>query len=659
MSAQTVLIVEDDPGTRKLLRITLESYGCRVLEARDGASAVDRLDDAPDLVVQTLLLPDMDGLTLRERIRERRPDTPVIAISGYAQRLFGDQASAAGFADRLRKPVEPSALLSAVQAWLPAVGNDVARGTARVLVVDDTDIQRKLTVLRLRDAGYDVLECADGLSALDLAQREVPDLILTDVLMPGLDGFELCRRIADHGATAGTPVVLASSVFVEEADRDLAVRAGAVGYVTREPDMAEILEAVRRALVDPPVSVDTTADYDELHAQRLGRALAHQAAEHSSLEDELTRRDAQLAVLTGISETLARATDPATVMEEILARCVEATGVAGAQFRASTPAGGPTVPPVTVGDPPSVPQDAVEVAAREDRTIVRDDGIVIGLRNDGTDLGVVVLGSRGEPFTGEQVQLCQAIARQLCQAVALARGQAELVGSREETIERLATAVDFRDGGTADHVRRMSQFSSVIARTLGLPPERCELLRIASAMHDIGKVATPDAILLKEGRLTDEERVEIQRHAEIGHAILSGSGSELLEMAATIALSHHERWDGAGYPRGLRGTEIPLEGRIAAVADVFDALISDRPYRPAMPLADALRIVRSGRATHFDPAVLDAFEEAVDELTALGGFTTPAEPWAAAVARGARAPRDAGARARAASPPPPRAPRAR
>lgn len=109
-----------------------------------------------------------------------------------------------------------------------------------------------------------------------------------------------------------------------------------------------------------------------------------------------------------------------------------------------------------------------------------------------------------------------------------------------------------------------------------------------------------------------------ERHAEIGHTILSGSGSALLELAATIALSHHERWDGTGYPRGLAGEAIPLEGRIAAVADVFDALISDRPYRPALPLPDALGILRAGRGTHFDPAVLDAFEASLDEVVALG-----------------------------------------
>jgi len=615
-TAPVVLVIEDNPGTRKLLRITLESYGCEVVEARDGETALQCLNGHVDLIVQDLLLPDMDGIDLRARIREHAnaTDVPVIAVSGYTQRLYGEAASAAGFADRFQKPVEPSALLGAVQAWLPAVGQDLPRGTARVLVADDTDIQRKLTVLRLRECGYDVLQADNGLSALELAREERPDVIVTDVLMPGLDGFELCRLVAEDPDLGGTPVVLASSVFVEEADRELAVKAGAAGYVTRAPDMAAILDSVRRVLVDPAVTADTDAGYAELHTERLGRALVHQSAAHTALEQELAERDAQLAVLTSISETLARAGDPACVMEEILARCVEATGVAGAQYRATAEAGGT----VTVGDPPRLSDEDVRAAVREDRTVVRQDGIVIALRSDGSDLGTVVLGSSGKPFTTDQIVLCQAIARQLCQAVALARGQAEIVSSREETVQRLATAVTMRDGGTAEHTQRMSQYCWVLAHAMGLPPERCELLRIASAMHDIGKVATPDSILLKAGSLTTVERAEIQRHAEVGHTILAGSGSQLLQLAATIALSHHERWDGSGYPRRLRGEEIPLEGRIAAIADVYDALISDRPYRAAMPLSDAMAIISAGRGTHFDPDVVDAFVASIDQIVALG-----------------------------------------
>src|SRR5581483_5519882 len=151
----------------------------------------------------------------------------------------------------------------------------------------------------------------------------------------------------------------------------------------------------------------------------------------------------------------------------------------------------------------------------------------------------------------------------------------------------------------------------LLAERLGLEPERCELIRAASALHDVGKIAIPDRILLKPGPLTAAERRDMERHAGIGHALLSGSSSELLEVAAVIALTHHERYDGRGYPRGLAGTEIPLEGRIASIADVYDALTSARVYRAALPAEQAIALLRAGRGTQFDPLVLDLFLDLV------------------------------------------------
>jgi putative two-component system response regulator len=179
-----------------------------------------------------------------------------------------------------------------------------------------------------------------------------------------------------------------------------------------------------------------------------------------------------------------------------------------------------------------------------------------------------------------------------------------LEASREETIRRLSRAVEYRDPFTGAHLDRMSRQCARLAGQLGLDPRQVE---IASAMHDVGKIGVPDRILLKRGPLTDEERRAMQEHAQIGHDILAGSESDLLQLAATIAWTHHERYDGDGYPRGLRDQEIPLAGRIAAVADVYDALTSDRPYRTALPAAEAVAMMERERGRHFDPAVLDAF----------------------------------------------------
>jgi putative two-component system response regulator len=183
--------------------------------------------------------------------------------------------------------------------------------------------------------------------------------------------------------------------------------------------------------------------------------------------------------------------------------------------------------------------------------------------------------------------------------------------AQEETIRRLSRAIEYRDPETGGHVDRMSQYCGLLARCFGLAEGP---IRVASRLHDIGKLAVPDAVLLKPGPLDTRERRAMECHAEAGYQLLAESQSELLELAATIAWTHHERFDGRGYPRRLAGKEIPLAGRIAGVADVFDALTTQRVYRPAFPLADALTIIADERGGHFDPEVLDAFLESLDDV---------------------------------------------
>jgi cyclic di-GMP phosphodiesterase len=176
-----------------------------------------------------------------------------------------------------------------------------------------------------------------------------------------------------------------------------------------------------------------------------------------------------------------------------------------------------------------------------------------------------------------------------------------------ETLRRLSRAVEYHDGETGAHIERVGEHAAAIARARGLDEQEIELLRRAAPLHDIGKIGVPTALLHKQGPLTGAERSELQQHTETGRELLAGSGNELLELAATIAWTHHERWDGAGYPRGLAGEQIPLAGRIVAVADVFDAITSDRPYRAALSVDDALAIIAAQRGTAFDPDVVDAF----------------------------------------------------
>ena len=184
---------------------------------------------------------------------------------------------------------------------------------------------------------------------------------------------------------------------------------------------------------------------------------------------------------------------------------------------------------------------------------------------------------------------------------------ADIVARERETIARLARAAEFRDPETCAHILRMAHYSQLIAQRLGLEPELCERILSAAPMHDVGKVGTPDHILLKPGRLTDEEMAIMRRHATIGYDILKGSSSPMIQLAAEIALSHHEKFNGSGYPGGLAAEAIPLSGRIVAVADVFDALTSARPYKPAWELDRAVAFLKGERGQHFDPTCVDAF----------------------------------------------------
>ncbi|WP_020681242.1 HD domain-containing phosphohydrolase [Marinobacterium rhizophilum] len=203
---------------------------------------------------------------------------------------------------------------------------------------------------------------------------------------------------------------------------------------------------------------------------------------------------------------------------------------------------------------------------------------------------------------------------------------AELRHTRLQVIERLGRAAEYRDNETGLHISRMSHYSRLIALRLGLSKTECDTILHASPMHDIGKIGIPDIVLLKPGKLTAEEFEVIKRHPEIGARLLDGDDSTLMVTARKIALTHHEKWDGTGYPQGLKGEEIPLAGRIVAVADVFDALTSVRPYKRAWSVEDAAALIRKDAGSHFDPQVVDAFMEALTEILSIKEQYRDADP---------------------------------
>ncbi|MCH8156463.1 MAG: response regulator [Nitrospinae bacterium] len=190
----------------------------------------------------------------------------------------------------------------------------------------------------------------------------------------------------------------------------------------------------------------------------------------------------------------------------------------------------------------------------------------------------------------------------------------EVESTRLEIIQRLGRAAEYRDNETGMHVIRMSHFSATIGRAAGLTKEECEMLLNASPLHDLGKIGVPDHILLKPGKLDDDEWKIMKTHPGIGGKILSKSNSDLLKMAETIALVHQEKWDGSGYPKGLKGEEIPFFGRIVAIADVFDALTTERPYKKAWPVEKAVALIEEESGKHFDPQLVPIFKNILPEI---------------------------------------------
>lgn len=190
----------------------------------------------------------------------------------------------------------------------------------------------------------------------------------------------------------------------------------------------------------------------------------------------------------------------------------------------------------------------------------------------------------------------------------------EIKATQREVIFTMGSICESRSEETGNHVKRIALYSKILAKYCGLSDIECDLIKEASPMHDIGKIAIPDSILLKAGRLTTAERMVMNTHTNLGYDMLKHSNRKLLKMAATVAHEHHEKWDGSGYPQGLKGEEISIYGRITALADVFDALGSDRCYKKAWADDDIFHLIKDQRAKHFDPKLVDIFFEHIEEF---------------------------------------------
>ncbi|OQY60463.1 MAG: two-component system response regulator [Desulfobacteraceae bacterium 4572_88] len=337
--------------------------------------------------------------------------------------------------------------------------NDLSH--CRILIVDDTKTNIDVLIRAVRD-DYKLGVALNGPKAIEFVKNRKPDLILLDVLMPGMDGFEVCRKLKEYPETRDIPIIFITAMDSPD-DKTKGFEMGAVDYITKPFDIAEVKARVKTHL-SLRVAQETLKNHN------------------ITLENKVRERTREL-------------------------------------------------------------EDA----------------------------------------------------------------QLEILG-------RLELATECRDEKTGNHVRRIREYCRVLGKAAGLSSEEYNILALASTMHDVGKIGISDTILFKPGKLTDEERRIMKTHTTIGAKLLAGSDHNLMKVAKIIALTHHERWDGSGYPRGLKGEDIPLEGRIGGICDVFDALVSERPYKKPWTVEKALEKIRSESGNAFDPELVRLFMELEPEL---------------------------------------------
>jgi PAS domain S-box-containing protein len=470
MKVARVLLVEDNPIMCRFVCSALESDDMRVIEAHSGAQALGLwAQGASDVVLQDTMLPDIDGFDLVTRLRHMPggADVPILALSGLLSESDAARISAVGFSDVITKPLEVSRLRQVVRAHLPQSNSMPARfgEGRRVLIVDDDAIQGKLLAFRLARLGFQTLSAADGLEALELARDTMPDAIVSDIMMPTLDGFGLCAAVREDPKLSTTPLVLMTNSYVDEPDRQLARTAGADGFVIRTPALTEVIEALHGSLSRRGKARQITAaspeKLEKVWTRRVVSQLERQVALNAGMARRSATLSAELAVLRGISEALANRQDTRTALADVVGACVDASGFShGLLYIAQSPELKLTFGPwegwgeadlgslletgkqmlgeaSTASLAIATPEALRRLSPRFDESRVTSVAMVRITRGDAV-FGTLLMASKVGSAAQERLAFLEAVAAQIAQALALTRAFAEKELSEQRATQQAA-----------------------------------------------------------------------------------------------------------------------------------------------------------------------------------------------------------------------------
>ncbi len=444
-----------------------------------------------------------------------------------------------------------------------------------ILIIDDMEANIN-TLMELLDDKYDILAALDGQSGLELLEEEDIDLILLDIMMPQMNGFEVCRRLKNNSKTKEIPVIFITADN-NESSIEKAYEVGGVDYITKPFKAREVLSRINTHL--------SLAEQKHLLEKNLQEniILLNQYKEVVDKGSIVSKTDPK-GKITYVNDEFCKISG--YTKEELIGKNHN-----------------------IVRDPHS----PKTIYANLWDTIQHKKlwkGEVKNLKKDG---GYYVVQSIVMPILDSNGEIEEYISVRH-DTTDIYNLRQEIEDTQKEVVFTMGAIGETRSKETGNHVKRVAEYSRILAKYAGLSEENVILLADASPMHDIGKVGIPDNILHKPGKLTEDEFEIMRTHAELGYKMLAHSNRALLKTAAKVALEHHERWDGFGYPKHLKGEEISIEGRITAVADVFDALGSDRVYKEAWEDEKIFEYFKEQKGKQFDPKLIDIFFEHLEKF---------------------------------------------